>query len=266
MVRLPRVRIVGDVAVVRMFDERFEGLEREIGEEILRRYPRVRTVLRVYGVRGNARIPEARVIAGDGNTETVYKENRCMFRLDVARMMFCLGNLYERRRMVSLVKPGEVVVDMFAGVGQFCIPIAVHSSPRVVYAFELNPETYRYLAWNVEENRVGDRVVAIMDDNRNAPKYGVEHHADRVIMGYFPNTVDYLKHALRLCKPEGAYVHLHDLARKGYGWLGLYERCREIAFENGYELELVGYRMVKSYSPSLAHWVLDLRVKRPQTP
>ena len=58
MVRLPRVRIVGDVAVVRMFDERFEGLEREIGEEILRRYRRVRTVLRVYGVRGNARIPD----------------------------------------------------------------------------------------------------------------------------------------------------------------------------------------------------------------
>lgn len=264
--RLPRVRIIGDIAIVRILDELDEEAEREIGQEILRLYPRLRAVVRLYGVKGVTRIPDAKVIAGDSNTETVYKENRCKFKLDVIKMMFCLGNLYERKRIVSLVKEGETIVDMFAGVGQFSIPIAVHSNPKIIYAFEVNPDTYAYLVKNVEENKVSGKVIPIMDDNRNAIRYGLKQSADRIIMGYFPNTINYLSHALKLCKPEGTYIHLHDLARKGYGWQNLYEECLKIVSENKYEVELVNYRMVKSYSPSMAHWVLDLLVKAPQAP
>jgi tRNA wybutosine-synthesizing protein 2 len=34
---------------------------------------------------------------------------------------------------------------MFAGIGYFTIPIAVHSSPKKVISIELNPVSFGYL-------------------------------------------------------------------------------------------------------------------------
>jgi len=260
--KLPRVRILGHVALVRLSRE-YDNLEHEIGEEILRRYPNVRTVLRIYEVEGVVREPKVRLIAGEPETETLHRENKCIFRLDASKLMFCLGNFYERLRMTKVVKHDEVVVDMFAGVGQFTIPIAVHSKPKRIYAFEYNIEAYRYLRINIQKNKVDDRVVAIMDDNRNALKYGLENRADRIIMGYFPNTVNYLETALKASNPNGAIIHLHDLARKSKeGYMKIFSKCLEIASSLGYEVGLDNYRVVKSYSPSMAHYVLDLKVRK----
>ena len=256
--KLPRVRVLGHVALVRLPEE-LDALEHEVGLEIIKRYPPVRTVLRIYEVEGPVREPKVKLIAGEPNTETVHRENKCLFKLDASKLMFSLGNFYERVRMTKLVKPDETVVDMFAGVGQFTIPITVHAKPRVVYAFEYNIDAYRYLLDNIKLNKVQDRVRAVMDDNRNALRYGLKGMADRIIMGYFPNTVAYFETALKIASHKGAVIHFHDLARKGHGWRDLLERCREIAYDMGFELILLGYRMVKSYSPSLAHWVLDIK-------
>jgi len=257
-VKLPRVRFLGHVALVRLPDS-LDELEHEIGLEILRRHPRVRSVLRIYEVRGSVREPAVKLIAGSPETETIHRENMCLFKLDAAKLMFSLGNFYERTRMTRVVKQGETVVDMFAGVGQFTIPISVHSKPKMVYAFEYNIDAFRYLLENIKINKVQDRVRAFMDDNRNAARYGLKGKADRIIMGYFSGTVEFFGTALQLAKPTGAIIHFHDLAKKNNGWLDMYRECGKVATTLGYGLELIGYRMVKSYSPSLAHWVLDLR-------
>ncbi|WP_341537002.1 hypothetical protein [Methanosarcina barkeri] len=46
--------------------------------------------------------------------------------------MYSKGNLEERKRMSKLGE-GEIVVDMFAGIGYFSIPMAVHSRPKKDY-------------------------------------------------------------------------------------------------------------------------------------
>ncbi|MDJ0270431.1 MAG: class I SAM-dependent methyltransferase family protein [Aigarchaeota archaeon] len=259
MLKLPKARLIGDVAVVRIPAE-LEEHEKEIGEEILRRNPSIRTVIRTFGAYGQTRTTRTKIIAGEDNTETIYKEHGCIYKLDVATLLFCLGNLYERRRMASIVKAGEVVADMFAGVGQFTIPIAKLASPSVVYAFEINPDAYRYLLENIRLNKLEHVVRAFMDDCRNALKYGMEESADRVIMGYFPGTIRFLPTALRLSRGVGSCIHLHDLARKKTGWAELWESVKNVAEQLGYGVKLIGYREVKSYSPSLAHWALDFRV------
>ena len=116
----------------------------------------VRTVaLRTEAIAGRERRPNLKVIAGAQMTETLHKEHGCVFRLDVAEVMFSAGNVFERARAAKLVQPGEVIVDMFAGVGQFSIPIARHAKPRKVYAIELNEVAYRYLRENIRLNYVG---------------------------------------------------------------------------------------------------------------
>ena len=56
----------------------------------------VRTVmLNERGITGRFREPGLRFLAGEPNTETVHRENGCLFKLDVAKVMFSPGNMHE---------------------------------------------------------------------------------------------------------------------------------------------------------------------------
>lgn len=54
--------------------------------------------------------------------------------------------------MVSLFNSGQVIADVFAGVGPFALPAARKGC--VVFANDLNPESVKWLRKNVERNHV----------------------------------------------------------------------------------------------------------------
>jgi tRNA (guanine37-N1)-methyltransferase len=58
----------------------------------------------------------------------------------------------EHERLVSLFKPQDVIVDVFAGVGPFAIPAAKKGC--AVLGNDLNPNGAKYLLKNVEDNKV----------------------------------------------------------------------------------------------------------------
>jgi len=62
----------------------------------------------------------------------------------------------EHQRLVELVKPGDVLFDVFAGVGPFAIPAAKKGC--YVHANDLNPESYRWLQHNTDLNKVTGKV------------------------------------------------------------------------------------------------------------
>ncbi|MDW7978242.1 MAG: RsmD family RNA methyltransferase [Candidatus Caldarchaeum sp.] len=258
MLYKPSVKYLGHVAIVRAPLEPGESLEK-FASQILSSSPRVRTVVVVEGVEGVYRIPRIRSIFGEPLTETFHRENGIAYKLDASSLMFSLGNSFERLRMKRLPERGETVVDMFAGVGQFTIPAAKSKAEKVV-SFELNPKAYEYLKQNIKLNKVGDKVEAYCDDCRNSPKYGLK--ADRVIMGYLHGTINYLPAALKIAKHR-AVIHFHELARPNEGWRDLYNLCVAEAKQNGVELQLEGWRVVKTYSRRLWHWVLDLGLSQP---
>ena len=67
----------------------------EIGEVLLQ-IRGVRTVaVRTGGITGRERRPKIRLVAGEPKTETIDKEHGCNVNLDVARVMFARGNVYE---------------------------------------------------------------------------------------------------------------------------------------------------------------------------
>ena len=167
----------------------------------------VRTVLvRVGPVEGELRRPQVETIAGDG-TETAVVEHGVRWRFDAARLMFAQGNRTERRRAGRLVRPGEVVADLFAGIGYFTIPVAVFGRPLRVVAVEKNPVAVRYLRENAALNGVADRVEVLEGDNRSVgPPPGT---VDRVFLGYLPSAVPWVPRAVELLRPRGGAVHVH---------------------------------------------------------
>jgi tRNA wybutosine-synthesizing protein 2 len=109
-------QLLGDVIIITLREE-LEGRKNDIAQALLSMYPGCKTVLLDRGISGQMRKPEREIIAGE-ITETIHRENRCQFKLDAMRIMYSQGNLTERKRMCRLGK-GEVVVDMFAGIGYF---------------------------------------------------------------------------------------------------------------------------------------------------
>ncbi len=164
-----------------------------------------RGILWVRKITGTERCPLIEVVYGSVG-EVQHREYGCTFTLDPARVMYAMGNLTERHRVVNLVRKhgaGERVGDLFAGIGYFTIPLA-RAGCRV-HAMEISPVAYGYLARNIRENRVADRVTAECGDCRNL----MNGEYDRLIMGHF-DAIDYLPDALAHAK-AGSVLHMHTL-------------------------------------------------------
>lgn len=211
------------------------------------------------GINGALRIPDTDLIFGNENTETIHRENGVRFALDPAKVMFSSGNMNERKRMSRIVHRNETVVDLFAGIGYFTIPMAVHSKPDHIIACEINPVSYQYLCKNILLNDVSDIVKPLLGDSKKiAPK----DTADRVIMGYFGNTIQFLSTAVECLKNQRGIIHFHDtfpdedipkIPR------ALIEK-KLVQFQR--MAKLLQIQKVKTYAPGISHYVFDIAVEK----
>lgn len=262
---LKRIRafdIVGDIAVVKLPEE-LEPKKHLIGQAIMQVHRNVRAVLRQVGpVSGEFRTRELEVIAGEPRTETLHCESRCSFKTDLARAYFSPRLAYERMRIAKLVGPGEVVTNLFAGVGCYSIVIAKHSQAARIYSIDKNPAAIEYMHENVRMNKVGDRVVPILGDAREVVEQSLAGAADRVLMPLPELGREFFGVALRALKPEGGVVHFYDFGEEPDVFDPPFKFAERAAEEEGFRVELLGSRIVRPYAIRCYHVVLDLRVSR----
>lgn len=245
-------QVLGDIIIVTL-NPLIEERKTEIGKALLSLYPKCRTVLLDKGIGGIMREPQREVIAGNGETVTLHRENGCVFKIDAMRLMFSKGNLTEKKRM-SKLGTGEIVVDMFAGIGYFSIPMAVHANPRKIYSIEINPVSYEYLKENVRLNKVGNIVESLHGDCAQLTPVGV---ANRVIMGYFDG-LEYLEYGIRALVPDGI-LHYHESVPEAVASRPV-ERIIEEASKLGRSVEIIEVHRIKKYAPGVWHVVVDARV------
>lgn len=247
-----RWEFVGDVAVIRL-DERLRPYEAKIGAAYADALDVSSVCVDRGGIHGELRRPKVDLIHGE-SSESVRLENGILYKLDVRELMFASGNVDERARMGSLDCEGETVVDMFAGIGYFTIPLAKHSGAELVYACEKNPQSFHYLKENIAINNVEERVRPVLGDNRDLPLAGV---ADRVVMGYVRGTREFLWKGFDLVVPGGV-IHFHDTYPV---WEMPQALERDVLMASaGREYSIEEIREVKSFAPSVSHYVADIRV------
>jgi len=247
-----RWQILGDLVLVNIWPQ-IEHLKRQIGQGLLQLYPRCRSVLWDKGVYGRLRTPEVEVIAG-GATETLHKENYCKFALDARLVMFSAGNFAERLRMAK-IGAGEAVLDMFSGIGQLCIPMAVHARPSSIVAIELNPAAYHYLKQNIALNRVNEIIRPVCGD---CAEIKSTHQFDRVIMGHF-DARHYLQKAIQSLRCDGV-LHYHEVVPSEAMRELPFTRVAETAGRLARSAELLQTRKVKDYAPGIIHVVTDAKI------
>lgn len=233
---------IGDILIL---DNKFEY--GDLGELASRH--KVKTIMKINHIQGTKREPSYDILYGS-ETETVNKENKCLFKLDLAKVMWSKGNTSERLRIAKLVKDGERVIDMFAGIGYFSIPIGVHSKASEIVSIEINPNSFYYLNENIRLNKCNNITPILGDCLNETPKF----RADRIVMGYVKTTHHYLKVAVDSLN-GGGIIHYHETVPEKLMDTRPISRIRQAAGNR--DVELLKINKIKKYAPGVEHVVID---------
>jgi tRNA (guanine37-N1)-methyltransferase len=256
--------ITGDIAVIKVPDPLWDK-RTLVAEAVMASNKCVQVVLgQTTPVSGDHRVRGLEWILGEKRTETVYRESGCIFKIDLAKAYFSPRLSHERFRIAKLVQPGEVVVNMFAGVGPFSIIIAKHSKASKIYNIDINPDAFPYAEENVKLNKVTDRVIPIMGDAREVIERDLTNVADRVLMPLPEKAAEYIDSAIRASKIGAPCLHYyeHIYAKDEDPVEAVKKKLSELLVKKKIEHELPFGRVVRAVGPRWYQIVIDALLRK----
>ena len=256
--------IIGDIAIVKLPDPSPANAQ-AVAEAIMSRHKGMKTVLiQSAKVSGDYRLRRLTHVAGENKTRTVHKESGCVFAVDVETCYFSPRLLLERWRIAQLVKPDEIVVNMFAGVGCFSIIIAKQVPSAKVYSIDVNPMAIQFMQENIRLNRVYGKVVPLLGDSKTIIENKFQRIADRVLMPLPEKALEYLPCAVSALKAGGGWIHFHSFEYAGKtedpekkAKLKVAEKLGAL----GVDFEVPFSRVVRKVGPNWHHVVVDIYAK-----
>ncbi|KAK4882106.1 hypothetical protein RN001_005425 [Aquatica leii] len=124
-----------------------------IAQVLLDKVPRARTVVnKIDAIDNTYRNFEMEKLCGEDDMLVTIKENYCEFQFDFSKVYWNPRLSTEHERIVKTLTAGDVLFDVFAGVGPFAVPAAKKGC--TVYANDLNPESFKWLNHNTKKNKV----------------------------------------------------------------------------------------------------------------
>jgi tRNA (guanine37-N1)-methyltransferase len=237
---LPRHEIVGGIAIMQDCDPAGAAI-------ILSSRSSLHSVLcATSDVSGEYRTREFRVLAGIPTTRTDVIEYGYRFTVDLSTAYFSSRLSSERHRILERMGNGEIVLDMFTGVGPFAITLAARAA--LVVGSDINPRAIILMLANLAQNRTKN-VLPVLADAHHLPAI-IPWQFDRIIMNLPLSGSAFLSEGFRLCKPGGV-IHYYSLV-SGKG------EHNELIHELGGDI--IEERVVRSYSPGQWHAVYDVKV------
>ena len=243
---------IGDVLVVKLVDE-LMPMKHEIGEAMLKTSSSTRAVFLDHGVKGELRIRDLELIAGSGGSETRHRESGVTIMTDPAKVYYNPRLATERERVALLVKDGEIIIDMFAGVAPFPLTICRSARPEIIYAIDLNHDAVEYMKQNIRINRFKN-IVPMEGDARELIKELPD--ADRIIMNLPQIAQEFLPDALMKTK-KGGTIHMHKIMEREESD-GIVSGIISEMNSKGLACRLSVKRELKTYSPSASVYVIDI--------
>src|SRR5215211_6217924 len=254
---------IGDIVIIKIPDNLMPK-KKLIADIILAHVKTAKVVFaQVSPVKGDYRVRNLEFVAGENRTVTEYKEHGCRFRVDVAKTYFSPRLSTERLRIANMVGEGEIIVNMFAGVGTYSVLMARMNKTCKVYSIDSNAVAAELCEANAKLNKVQDRVVSIHGDAGKVIKDELAGQADRVLMPLPERAKEFVDSAvLALKKKDGVvhyFAHIKADGKKASQELGLAEA--HDAFQK-YDHKILGIRVVREVGPQIYQIVADVSVSR----
>lgn len=257
--------IIGDIIIIKTSDDSSVDAQ-AAANQIMAIHKNVKAVfMQTSPILGTYRVRALRLLAGEDRTTTMHRESGCIFMVDVEKCYFSPRLSYERSRVAGLVKNGETVVNMFAGVGCFSIRIAKTVGKTKIYSIDVNPIAVKYLEENIKINLVNSQVIPILGDSKEVVNAQLQGKADRVLMPLPEKALEYLSIAVSALKKDGGWIHYYDFQHAA-GTENPIEKTKQKVAEKLDTLGM-GYtfafsRIVRSTGPNWYQTVLDIRVDK----
>ena len=253
--------IIGDIAIIK--HNNLPNAE-AVAKQIMNVHRNIKTVLTpITRITGDFRVRELKLLAGENKTLTTHKESGCTFRVDVEKCYFSPRLSHEHLRIAKLVKPGEVVVNMFAGVGCFSIVIAKTVKPVKVYSIDVNPTAVLCMEENIRANCVCGQVFSMLGDSKDIIQAQLQGVADRVLMPLPEKALEYLPYALLALKKTGGWVHYYDF-QHAPGKENPVEKTKLMVAQKleslGVSYVFANSRVMRPTGPNWYQTVLDIQV------
>lgn len=204
--------VVGDIAVILVP----QGLiihEQRIAEAILAANRRIKVVAKRDGnYGGEYRTIPLKILAGERRLETEVREFGVRLRLHPAQVYYSVRSGNERRRIASLVHPGERILVLFSGVAPYPLILSRYSSAAAIVGIEKNPLAHRFAEENLRLNRGTSNIKLYCGDVHEVmPALGEHFH--RLLMPLPTQAAEYLHEAMAVLRPGGT-LHFYALCRQ----------------------------------------------------
>lgn len=259
--------MIGDIVIVKIPDS-LTSKKELIANAILRKVKPAKSVFaQVSPVQGDFRIRDLEFLAGENRTLTEYREHGCRFKVDVAKTYFSPRLSTERLRIAKMVSEGEVVINMFGGVGTFSIVMAKIAPcstgrPCKIYNIDSNSHAIDLCAENARINKVHDTVIPLYGDAAEA-MVRLRGVADRVLMPLPEKASQFVDSAvsgLKCGKTGIVHYFAHIKANTKKAAQGRGAEDTDLAFKN-YQHSIAATRVVREVGPRIYQIVSDVLVR-----
>ncbi|NIM26017.1 MAG: class I SAM-dependent methyltransferase family protein [Nitrososphaeria archaeon] len=251
---------IGDIIIVRIPDSLLDR-KKIIGETLLKEVKIVKSVFyQASPVEGDFRTRNLEILAGEDKTETEYREFGCRFKVDVANAFFSPRLSTERERIANLIQEGEIVVNMFAGVGMFSI-MAAKQKKCTVYSIDINPIASKLCEKNIALNKLTGKVISINGEASEVVENQLVDEADRTLMLLPERSDEFLDSAIKATKNGGIihyYCHMHADKKQDAGKLSE-EHFLEVC---PIKCKILSSKIVRPIGPRYYQTVVDVKISK----
>lgn len=251
---------IGDIIIVKIPDSLL-AKKKLIGETLLNEVKIAKSVFyQASAVEGDFRTRNLEILAGEDKTETEYKEFGCKFTVDVENAFFSPRLSTERERIANLVQDGEIVVNMFAGVGMFSIMIA-KKKRCTVYSIDINPVATKLCEKNIISNKIAGNIISINGDASRVIQEQLENKSDRTLMLLPERSDEFLESAINATKSGGVihyYSHIHADKKSNAEKLSEEHYLQVTPVKS----EILGSKIVRAVGPRYYQTVVDVKISK----
>jgi tRNA (guanine37-N1)-methyltransferase len=251
---------IGDIIIVRI-PESLLSKKKIIGETLLNEVKIAKSVFhQTSAVEGDFRTRNLEIIAGEDSTETEYKEFGCRFLVDVENAFFSPRLSTERERIANLIQDGEIMTNMFAGIGMFSI-MAAKKKKCTVYSLDINPIASKLCEKNIEMNKLVGKVISINGDASKIIEEQLMNKSDRTLMLLPERSDEFLDAAINTTKDEGIihyYSHIHADKKSEAGKLSEEHYLQVTPVKS----EILFSKIVRAVGPRYYQTVVDVKISK----
>ncbi len=251
---------IGEIIIVRIPDSLLSK-KKVIGNALLDDVKIVRSVFyQASAVSGDFRTRDLEILAGEDNTETEYKEFGCRFTVDVKNAFFSPRLSTERGRIADLIQNGEIMTNMFAGIGMFSI-MAAKKKKCTAYSLDINPVASKLCETNIGLNKLAGNVISINGDASEIIKEQLTNKSDRTLMLLPERSDEFLESAIDTTR-DGGIIHY-------YSHIHADKKTEAVKFSEEHYLkvtpvksEILHSKIVRPVGPRYYQTVVDVKISK----